>query len=146
MRSNRSVQFPCRSTRAPRFSGNFSGELVGVAGINRIVEILIGGFRRLNGASVIAIPQQEGSEAIARQPLRPCPRCRWSGQRVCRRHPGVELEQARRIIALEIVVTEDANSSPTFRVWFPMISESIGVKAVSVVGCADAAAGTLCAP
>ena len=61
----------------------------------------------------IARAEQEGSKAVPRCTVIP-----WVGAvvGVCRRHLGVELEQARRIVALIIVVAKEAKFSAEFKV------------------------------
>ena len=120
-----------------------------VAAIKRPVKVLIGGLRRLRHAAAVGgapISEQERSEAIAPGRRGEAHVAKGRVLRVGRRHPGVKLEQACRIVALVIVVTQNAIFQPDLhRVLADNLHER-RVEAVGIVMCTDAAAGSLGAP
>src|SRR5205823_10783503 len=87
---------PLEVDATSKIQGDLPGELERVARIYRLVKILVGRPCGLGGVAVIAIPEEEGSKAIARCTVRPG----GADRGVCRRHAGIKIEQACRIVTL----------------------------------------------
>src|ERR1700760_485157 len=125
---------------------DFPAEIPGVAGINRRVKILIGSFGRLGDAAAISIAEKKRGNAA---PARRCLRTDVAKGAVVRVGCGrfvVELEQAGGIVALIVVVAQDAVFESDLQSVLAEDLRERRVEAVGIVKRADAAARALGAP
>src|SRR5204862_8280762 len=106
---------PLQVDATAKSQGDPPGGVGRFARIYRLVKIPVGRPCGLGADAVIAIPEEEGSKAIARCTVRPG----GADRGVCRRHAGIKIEQACRIVTLIVIVTEHAEFCADFEGVFP---------------------------
>src|ERR671924_832384 len=145
----------------PQIQSDLPGQLIGVAHVECFVKVLVGCSGWLHKTAAIPGAQQESRKTVPRLAWC-CSGCCGTRRRsvdysrssggivtvggVCCRHLGIELQEASRIVALVVVVTEQTKLKASFEIVLAHNVRHHGIEAQRVVPSADTTASSLGAP